>query len=126
MEASNALKRAIAKPGFKFLLILMPGDGGVNGEQLGLPPPHRADFIENLTTAPGGEKVFVFERFDRYVHSKIYIIDDKFAIIGSANCNRRGWEQDSEVVAGIYEESSDEQEAGISLAVSVSGYGLTI
>src|SRR5439155_18796674 len=27
--------------------------------------------------------------------------DDELAIIGSANCNRRGWESDSEVVAVI-------------------------
>jgi phosphatidylserine/phosphatidylglycerophosphate/cardiolipin synthase-like enzyme len=42
-----------------------------------------------------------------YVHSKMWIMDDKFAIIGSANCNRRGYTHDSEVVAGIYDESKD-------------------
>ena len=44
-----------------------------------------------------------------YVHSKIYLIDDKFAIIGSANCNQRSWTNDSEVVAGIYDESDDKE-----------------
>lgn len=38
-----------------------------------------------------------------YVHSKIFIIDDEFTIIGSANCNRRGYTHDSEVVAGIHD-----------------------
>jgi phosphatidylserine/phosphatidylglycerophosphate/cardiolipin synthase-like enzyme len=42
-----------------------------------------------------------------YVHAKIWIMDDKFAVIGSANCNRRGYTHDSEVVAGIYDESKD-------------------
>jgi phosphatidylserine/phosphatidylglycerophosphate/cardiolipin synthase-like enzyme len=36
-----------------------------------------------------------------YVHAKTWIFDDEFAIIGSANCNRRSWTHDSEVVAGI-------------------------
>lgn len=43
-----------------------------------------------------------------YVHSKIWIIDDKFAVIGSANCNNRGYTHDSEVVAGIYDSSNNQ------------------
>ena len=39
-----------------------------------------------------------------YVHSKFWIFDDECAIIGSANCNRRGWDSDSEVVAATVEE----------------------
>ncbi len=31
----------------------------------------------------------------------MFIFDDQFAIIGSANCNNRGYNHDSEVVAGI-------------------------
>ena len=33
---------------------------------------------------------------DIYVHSKILLIDDAFASIGSANCNRRGYYSDGE------------------------------
>jgi phosphatidylserine/phosphatidylglycerophosphate/cardiolipin synthase-like enzyme len=36
-----------------------------------------------------------------YVHAKTWVFDDELAIIGSANCNRRGWESDSEVVAAV-------------------------
>jgi phosphatidylserine/phosphatidylglycerophosphate/cardiolipin synthase-like enzyme len=43
-----------------------------------------------------------------YVHSKIWVIDDKFAIIGSANCGMRSYTHDSEVVAGIFDESRDD------------------
>jgi len=38
-----------------------------------------------------------------YVHAKCWIFDDEVAVIGSANCNRRGWEADSEVAAIIYD-----------------------
>jgi phosphatidylserine/phosphatidylglycerophosphate/cardiolipin synthase-like enzyme len=34
-------------------------------------------------------------------------MDDRFAIIGSANANRRGLTHDSEVTAGIYDPSDD-------------------
>jgi phosphatidylserine/phosphatidylglycerophosphate/cardiolipin synthase-like enzyme len=111
MEISDALKAAIGQSSFKFLLILITSDNMIVGEQLGLPPPHRANFIENLKNAPGGEKVFVFQRWNRYIHAKLYIIDDKFAIIGTANCNRRSMEHDSEATVAFYEESSGAEQA---------------
>ena len=40
-----------------------------------------------------------------YVHSKTWIFDDEVAVIGSANCNRRGWYFDSEVAAVIMDVS---------------------
>jgi len=38
-----------------------------------------------------------------YVHSKVWIFDDELAVIGSANCNRRGWTYDSETNAFIFD-----------------------
>ena len=110
MEASNALKAAIAKNSFKHLIILIPDDGGLEGEFFGQAPFRRARFIKNLTGAPGGHKVHVLAR-DRYIHSKIYIVDDRLAVIGSANCNRRGWEHDSEAICVITDRSSAERPA---------------
>jgi phosphatidylserine/phosphatidylglycerophosphate/cardiolipin synthase-like enzyme len=42
-----------------------------------------------------------------YVHSKVTIIDDEFAVVGTANYNRRGWEHDSEISLGLYDPGSD-------------------
>jgi phosphatidylserine/phosphatidylglycerophosphate/cardiolipin synthase-like enzyme/outer membrane protein OmpA-like peptidoglycan-associated protein len=39
-----------------------------------------------------------------YVHAKCWIFDDELAVIGSANCNRRGWEHDSEIGAFIFDD----------------------
>jgi phosphatidylserine/phosphatidylglycerophosphate/cardiolipin synthase-like enzyme len=33
----------------------------------------------------------------------MFVFDDEYAIIGSANCNNRGYNHDSEVMAGIFE-----------------------
>jgi hypothetical protein len=36
-----------------------------------------------------------------YVHSKTWIFDDAYAIVGSANCQRRCYSRDSELVVGV-------------------------
>lgn len=39
-----------------------------------------------------------------YVHAKMAVMDDEVMLIGSANCNNRGWETDSELVVAAFEE----------------------
>jgi phosphatidylserine/phosphatidylglycerophosphate/cardiolipin synthase-like enzyme len=46
-----------------------------------------------LSSSSGGEK----HRDEIYVHSKVWIVDDVCAKIGSANCNRRSYTHDSEM-----------------------------
>ncbi|MFL6672720.1 MAG: phospholipase D-like domain-containing protein [Massilia sp.] len=57
-------------------------------------------------------RIRVFYRYNKqgprfgpysYIHSKTWIFDDEVAVIGSANCNRRGWGFDSEVVAAMFD-----------------------
>jgi phosphatidylserine/phosphatidylglycerophosphate/cardiolipin synthase-like enzyme len=40
-----------------------------------------------------------------YVHSKCWVFDDELAVIGSANCNRRGYQHDSEIDAFIFDDA---------------------
>ena len=72
----------------------------------------RPEFFKTLRRAAAnwhddGKKVRIFYKVmpgteDRqYIHSKTWVFDDELAIIGSANCNRRSWEHDSEVAAVI-------------------------
>lgn len=42
-----------------------------------------------------------------YIHAKTWIVDDQIALIGSANCNRRGLSSDSEVGAVIVDNPKD-------------------
>ena len=82
---------------------------------------HRRIFIQSLRAA-GGDKVRIFtlqpdgntpdfqdgKVAHTYVHSKIWLIDDEFAVIGTTNSNRRSWSHDCEIAAGIYETSTNQ------------------
>ncbi len=109
MAASQALVTAL--PNIQHLTILIPHPSlsdlpGVWGR--------RKAFITPLRQA-GGEKVRVMVRRGwesqkphSYVHAKTWIFDDKFAVIGSANVNLRGWTHDSEIVVGVFDPSAND------------------
>lgn len=63
----------------------------------------RIFFLSNPPNTPGTPPSFTPHT---YVHAKTWVIDDELAIIGSANCNQRGWTHDSEVNAVIFEDPS--------------------
>ncbi len=80
---------------------------------------YRKDFIQQLTrglSTNDRAKVRIFVRITSpitspptfgphtYIHAKSWVFDDELAVIGSANCNRRGWDHDSEVNAFIFED----------------------
>ena len=117
MEASNKLLAQLSK--IEKLVILIPHPSLIG---LGHPNIWRLQkrFIDNFKADP---KVVVCylkpagakpdpkrvspSTIHTYVHAKTWIMDDKFAIIGSANCGQRSYTHDSEAVAGIYDESKD-------------------
>ncbi len=62
----------------------------------------------------GGDRVLVLDiENDRgvpvYVHSKVCIVDDVWAAVGSDNFNRRSWTHDSELTAAIVDEERDQR-----------------
>jgi phosphatidylserine/phosphatidylglycerophosphate/cardiolipin synthase-like enzyme len=88
-------------PHIQALIILITQSDSVVGE-LFQPWRRRRDFLLPLLAAAPG-KVLVRHGVTQYIHAKSLIFDDEFAIIGSANCSRRGYTHDSEVVAGIFD-----------------------
>ena len=112
LEIARALTTALER--VEKLIIVVPAQG---------PRPrllreafdwHRNDFIR-LLRQKGERKVHVFElRQPRtsepiWVHSKLMIIDDVYAAIGSANLNRRGMEHDSELGIAVVNQASCSQ-----------------
>jgi phosphatidylserine/phosphatidylglycerophosphate/cardiolipin synthase-like enzyme len=71
--------------------------------------PEHARKVRVFTLQPDGNTVRFQDGHEphTYVHSKVWIIDDEFAVIGSVNSNQRSWMHDSEVAAGIYDTSTD-------------------
>jgi phosphatidylserine/phosphatidylglycerophosphate/cardiolipin synthase-like enzyme len=67
--------------------------------------------INNLVTA-GGARVAVYDLENEqgtpiYVHAKAAVIDDVWALVGSANLNRRSWTHDSEVACVVLDQERD-------------------
>jgi phosphatidylserine/phosphatidylglycerophosphate/cardiolipin synthase-like enzyme len=77
-------------------------------------PPNlvgRIDALETLQRA-GGDRVAVYspenaEGTPVYVHAKVCVIDDTWAIVGSDNFNRRSWTHDSELSCAVLDQPGD-------------------
>lgn len=107
MEAAAELQKAL--PRIQHLTIVIPHSSISDLPQVW---SRRKAFIDLLRSSPHKHKVRVFYLVNpasgtfgafTYVHAKTWVFDDEVAVIGSANCNRRGWSYDSEVIAAIYD-----------------------
>jgi phosphatidylserine/phosphatidylglycerophosphate/cardiolipin synthase-like enzyme len=112
LEIARLLRKQLPK--IKHLTILVPPANLTNP---GTYVDKRKEFMDILQEGDTEKKVRLYclnkanktNTCGTYVHSKTWIFDDKFAIIGSANCNLRGYTHDSEVSAGIFDASSDDK-----------------
>ena len=111
LDTAAALNGAI--PRLQHLTILIPGSA-INDYPRGR--EYRRDFVDRLTAGlspANAGKIGIFQLSTSqaspvfgshtYVHSKSWVFDDELAVIGSANCNRRGYQHDSEVDAFIFD-----------------------
>lgn len=113
----DLLIERLRHPGFKKLIVLCTRLDEIDAEFQGLAGPHRRAFVERLTAA-GGDKVVICQYKSNaalrngiepaqnspfYIHSKTWIFDDELLIVGSANCNRRGYSHDSELDLAVHD-----------------------
>jgi phosphatidylserine/phosphatidylglycerophosphate/cardiolipin synthase-like enzyme len=105
MDISKALLTAL--PAIKKLIILVCPEDSVRGEifQVG---QRRLNFLEPLMDAGKG-KVWVSTHKTSFIHAKVWVFDDRFAIVGSANINRRGFSHDSEQMVGVFDTNQQRQ-----------------
>ena len=66
----------------------------------------------SMLHAAGGDRIDVYELASPtgvpiYVHSKVCVVDDSWAAVGSANLNRRSWTYDSELTASVVDGGAD-------------------
>jgi phosphatidylserine/phosphatidylglycerophosphate/cardiolipin synthase-like enzyme/outer membrane protein OmpA-like peptidoglycan-associated protein len=126
LDAARALRTAL--PNIAHLTIVIPAS---DISDLPCKWAYRREFITTLTRGLSpdlAQKVRIFELVDppippiappcstrrrvfrptfgrhTYVHAKCWVFDDELAVIGSANCNLRGWESDTEIDAFIFDD----------------------
>jgi phosphatidylserine/phosphatidylglycerophosphate/cardiolipin synthase-like enzyme len=100
----DALRAALSRPGFEYLIIVTALDA-----DLWQAPFRRHTFITGLKNEfPGRVHAFYLRKpgaHNIYVHSKAWIIDDVYVKIGSANCTRRGFTNETELDIHVIDEA---------------------
>lgn len=98
------VRRAIEQSSFEKMVIVVAGTGTVQGELYQV-ATRRAEFVRQLG-ADAAKKVSMYVyRGDvnspYWFHSKTWVFDDEFALVSSANCNRRSYSCDSEIGVAV-------------------------
>lgn len=102
-ELLDALAATIAKETFKKLIVITCDVGTINGELYQVNRSRLALWNRIAGKHPEKISVWSYKDIDRvyWMHSKTWIFDDVFAVIGSANFNRRSLSNDGELGIGI-------------------------
>jgi phosphatidylserine/phosphatidylglycerophosphate/cardiolipin synthase-like enzyme len=71
--------------------------------------------VVRACAAAGGDRFAVYDLENHagtavYVHAKVVVVDDVWAMVGSDNLNRRSWSHDSELSIGVLDSSRDPRE----------------
>jgi phosphatidylserine/phosphatidylglycerophosphate/cardiolipin synthase-like enzyme len=100
----EVLAETLSRKSFKRMVILVPGAGSLQGELYQV-WKRRTKFWKLLgPDAASKVKIYSYRGIPEspyLMHSKTWIFDDTFAVVSSANCNRRSYSHDSEIGVGI-------------------------
>lgn len=100
LEAARELASVLHR--IAHLTILIPGEDVAEAHNI-----QRAALAvlwDAAETPENRRKIGVYERVGRnhsYIHAKMFVFDDEYAIVGSANMNRRGYGYDGETSVGV-------------------------
>jgi phosphatidylserine/phosphatidylglycerophosphate/cardiolipin synthase-like enzyme len=113
-EIAGVLAESLRKNPDLHLIVLVPRypdqDGRISGPLNRIGQQAAMDLVHQA----GGERVAVYdiengESTPIYVHAKVCLIDDVWAVIGSDNMNRRSWTHDSELSCAVIDDTIDER-----------------
>lgn len=114
-EVARVFADALRRQPRLHLIAVLPRYPDADGAFTG--PPNRLGQVRALQMlrAAGGDRVGVYdiENADGvpiYVHAKVCVIDDVWAIVGSDNLNRRSWTHDSELSCAVLDATYDDRE----------------
>jgi phosphatidylserine/phosphatidylglycerophosphate/cardiolipin synthase-like enzyme len=115
---ADVLARALAANPALHLIAVLPRFPDQDG-RLSEPPNllGRVAALEALRAA-GGDRVAVYSPENEagvpiYVHAKVCVVDDTWAIVGSDNFNRRSWTHDSELSCAVIDEAGTANDAAM-------------
>ncbi len=128
-----ALARALRDRQELHLIAVLPRFPDADG-RLSMPPNlvGRIEALDTLQRA-GGDRVAVYSPENPagtpvYVHAKVCVVDDTWAIVGSDNFNRRSWTHDSELSCAVIDQPDaqtppgDGGVAGMAVRLGVGSY----
>ena len=105
LEANKDLRLIVVVPRFP------DQDGRLSGPLNRVGQQAAMDLVQDA----GGDRVGIYDLENEnstpiYVHAKVCVVDDVWAVIGSDNMNRRSWTHDSELSCAVIDETQDERE----------------
>jgi phosphatidylserine/phosphatidylglycerophosphate/cardiolipin synthase-like enzyme len=111
-DVARVFAEALRRTPTLHLVVVVPrhpdSDGGIT------PPSALLGHAEALqiVRAAGGDRVLVLDVENHagvpvYVHAKVCVVDDVWAVVGSDNFNRRSWTHDSELGAAVLDTDRD-------------------
>jgi phosphatidylserine/phosphatidylglycerophosphate/cardiolipin synthase-like enzyme len=105
------LSKILALPSFQGMIVLTNGVGTIQGELFQVNYRRQRFWDQVSRLAPGKISVWAYKggpTSPYWMHSKTWIFDDILAIVGSANCNRRGYCHDSEIAVAVLDPKAAE------------------
>jgi phosphatidylserine/phosphatidylglycerophosphate/cardiolipin synthase-like enzyme len=98
VEAAEELGKAASR--VSHITVVFPPDASTPSTSA------RRQMLKKMKEVAGksADKIRIYtkrEKWRQYIHAKMFVFDDEYAIIGSANCNNRGYFNDSEDNGGI-------------------------
>lgn len=116
-EVVSCFARALAARPELRLIVVLPHHASQDGWLGRVSQAARAEALEEVLRAgPGRVGVYGLENpagTPVYVHSKVCVVDDAWACVGSDNVNRRSWTHDSELSCAVHDPAGDTGEPSL-------------